>query len=258
MTTLAKPSSSPGIYRNVDEKPVVDIPVLAVGQPASHGLTQALHSEILLRSESKNAVQAFNALASFWQVTPIGQLHEQAPIMDELKRQAGKRHLEIARFQGKMEELIRLNSPALLNLSPKRIKGSFLVALTGVRNGKLIINPPLLGRNIFSKSELSPLWSGQSFILWRNAENIHYPMALGAAGTDVIRVQILLQAAGFHSIEVSGLFDEATVKIVRDFQASRKISVTGKVGPITLIQLYRAVNGASFPSLAKHGEGGGV
>jgi general secretion pathway protein A len=258
MPTVVKPPPDQGIHRIVQEMPVADLPPVAGEQSALPGLTQALRNEISLRSESKNAFQAFNALASFWQVPKIGHLHERLPIMDQIKGQAGIRHLEIARFNGKMDELIRLNLPALLNLSPKGSKGSLLVAVTGLRDGNLIINPPLLGRYTFKKAELSPLYSGQAYILWRNGENIHCPMALGAEGNDVIRVQILLQAAGFRSMEVSGLYDEATVKNVKDFQASRKISVTGKVGPITLIQLYRAVNGASFPSLAKHGKGDGV
>ncbi len=258
VSTVVKPPDVPGIYRKVEEKPAVDFPVATEETPALPGFTQTLRSEISLRSESKNAVQAFNALASFWQVPPIGQLHERVSIMDQIKGEAGKRHLEIARFSGNMQELIRLNSPALLNLSLKGTKGSFFVAMTGVRNGNLIIYPPLLGRNTFNKAELSPLWSGQAYILWRNGENIHCPMALGAEGNDVIRLQILLQSAGFRSMEVNGLYDEVTVKTVKDFQASRKISVTGKVGPITLIQLYRTVNGASFPSLAKHCKGGGA
>jgi peptidoglycan hydrolase-like protein with peptidoglycan-binding domain len=57
---------------------------------------------------------------------------------------------------------------------------------------------------------------------------------------------------------VNGFYDKSTVKAVKDFQASRKIGATGKVSPITLIQLYKAVNGASAPSLAKHGKGGGA
>ena len=53
------------------------------------------------------------------------------------------------------------------------------------------------------------------------------------------------------------MYDENTAKTVRDFQVSRKIRATGKVDPVTLIQLYKAVNGASAPSLARSGKGGG-
>jgi hypothetical protein len=242
----------------VVKKPAIAPPVVAAGQPPLSGVKQVRNDEISLRSEAKNAVQAFNALASFWKVPPIRQLNERSPILDQLKGRADTRDLELIHFNGRMDELLRLNSPALLNLSRKGKKGSFLVALTGVRNGKLVIHPPLMGRNTFSKAEITPLWSGQAFIPWRNREKIHLPMAQGTAGSEVIRVQILLQAAGFRSVEVNGLYDEATAKTVKDFQASRKIRATGNVGPITLIQLYKAVNGALLPSLGRDGKKGGV
>jgi hypothetical protein len=262
----AKPAAAPAatvatastIVQKATKKPAAAPPVVAAGQSDLSGLKQARNDEISTRNEAKNAVQAFNALASFWQVPPLRQLNERSPILDQLKGGAGKRDLELIHFNGRMDELLRLNFPALLNLSQKGTKGSILVALTGVRNGKLVIHPPLLGRNTFSKAEITPLWSGQAYIPWRNREKIHLPMAQGSAGNDVIRVQILLQAAGFRSVDVNGLYDEATAKTVKEFQASRKISATGKVGPITLIQLYKAVNGASLPSLGKNGKGGGV
>ena len=251
-------AAAPAIVQKAVKKPAVAPPAVAAGKPALTVVKQAQNDEISLRSEAKNALQAFNALASFWQVPPIRQLNERSPILDQLKGRGGKNDLELIPFNGRMDDLLRLNSPALLNLSQKGAKGSFLVALTGVRKGKLVIHPPLLGRNTFSKAEITPLWSGHAFIPWRNREKIHLPMAQGSSGNDVIRVQILLQAAGFRSVEVNGLYDEATAKTVKDFQASRKISATGKVGPITLIQLYKAVNGASMPTLSRDGKGSGV
>jgi general secretion pathway protein A len=262
----AKPAAAPAanaaavspIVQNAAKKGAVPSPLPAAGQPDSTGVKRLQNEDISLQNEAKNAVQAFNALASFWQVPPIGHLNERSPILAQLKGRAGKSDLDLINFNGRVDELLRLNSPALLNLSQKGKKGNLLVALTGVRNGKLVIHPSLMGRNTFSKAEITRFWSGQAFIPWRNREKIHLPMAQGAAGSDVIRVQILLQAAGFRSLEVNGLYDEATVKTVKDFQSSRKISDTGKVGPITLIQLYKAVNGASLPSLGREGKKGGV
>jgi general secretion pathway protein A len=252
-----KPVAEPPIIQIEDKKVVAELPGVAVEQPVLPGLKQALRNELSLRSEAKNAVQAFNAVASFWQVPPVVQMNERPPIINQIKGQAEKRHLEFAHFKGKMDELLRLDSPALIPLTPKGMKGSYFVALTGVRDGKLQIHPSLLGRNSFSKAEIAPLWTGQAYIPWRNGENIPDTMAQGATGHDVIRLQVLMQTAGLRSVEVNGLYDAKTVKAIKDFQASRKISATGKVNPITLIQLYKAVNGASAPSLSKHGKGGG-
>ncbi len=240
-----------------DKRPVADSPSVEVAQPAPPVSKKALANELALRSEAKNAVQAFNALAPFWRVAPVTQMNERPPLMNQIKGQAGKRNLEMAPFKGKLDELLRIDSPAFLALSPKGSKGSYIVALTGVRNGRLHIQPSLLGRNDFSKKEIASLWSGRAYIPWRNGEKIPANLAKGSAGSDVIRLQVLLQTAGFHSAEVNGLYDENTAKTVRDFQASRKIRASGKVDPVTLIQLYKAVNGASAPSLARPGKGGG-
>jgi type II secretory pathway predicted ATPase ExeA len=255
---MAKPVAEPPIIQVEDKKIVADLPPAKVGEPFPQDFKQTLNNELSLRSEAKNAVQAFNALVSFWQLPVVAQMKERYPLLKQIKGQAEKRHLELAPFKGKIDELLSLDSPALLALSPKGMKGSYFVALTGIHNGKLLIQPPLLGRNAFSKAEIIPLWSGQAYILWRNGEKIPFNMAQGATGPDVIRLQVLLQTAGFHSIVVNGFYDESTVNTIKDFQASRRIGATGKVNPITLIQLYKAVNGASAPSLAKHGNGGGA
>lgn len=253
-----KPATPPAINRSGKSRPAPDVAPATGEQPAAADFKQSLRTELALRSEAKNGVQAFNALASLWRTPPVERLNERTPLIKQLKGQAKSRGLEVVHFHGNMEELLRLDSPALLSLSSKVTEGSFLVAMTGARDGKLLIHPPLLGRNAFRKAEITSLWSGHAYILWRNGENIPVPLARGAQGNSVIKLQILLQAAGFRSVRVNGFYDEFTEKTVRDFQASRKITETGKIGPITLIQLYRAISGSSSPALAAQGNGGGL
>ncbi len=254
---LAKGAELPAIHIE-DRKPVADPVEASAGRPAPADFKRALANELSLRSEAKNAVQAFNALAPLWKAAPVSQMNERPPLINQIKGQAEKRNLELAPFKGKLDDLLRLDSPALLAISPKGTKGNYLVALTGVRNGRLHIHPPLLGRNDFSKAEVASLWSGRAYIPWHNGERIPANLAKGAAGPDVIRLQVLLQTAGVRSVQVTGSYDESTVKGVREFQAARRIGASGKINPVTLIQLYKAVNGASTPSLTKPGKGGGI
>jgi general secretion pathway protein A len=243
---------------NAGKKSAADITTLPDGQPLAPDFRQTLRSELAVRSEVKTALQAYNALTSVLRAPPLRQLKDEAPLLQQLKRQAKSRLLEMTGFTGNMDDLLRLDSPALLLLSPKESKGNFLVALTGERDGKLLVHPPLLGRNTFSKAELASVWSGRAYLLWRNAEHIPLPMTEGASGNDVIRLQILLQVAGLRTIKANGRYDETTMKAVKDFQTSRRISATGEVGPITLIQLYKAVNAGSLPSLASTAKGDGL
>ena len=174
-----KPSAAAFINRSGAGKNFANISAAAGEQPVSPEFKQALRNEFSVRSETKNALQAFNVLASGWQVPPVKQLDERTPLMNQLKRQAKIKGLEVAYFKGTMDELLRFDSPALLDLSPKETKGRFLVALTGFRDGKLLIHPPLLGRNAFSNAELGSLWSGNAYILWRNGERSPSPWPRG-------------------------------------------------------------------------------
>ncbi len=219
-------------------------------------MKKTLQVELSVRSESKSAVQAFNALAPLWRVPPVRRLNGYSPVIPEIRRQAGKRGLVMTPFSGSLDELILLDYPALLAISPGDDKNSCLVALTGARNGSILIAPPLLGRTAFAKSEFLPLWSGHAWIIWRNSENIPPTLDQGAAGPAVKKIQGLLRKAGFTGLRANGLYDAATVRAIRDFQVSRRIKVTGKAGPYTLIHLYKAANSAATPRLSEAGNGG--
>lgn len=229
------------------------------GAPAvAPGFSDALRTELSVRSETKNSLQAFNAVATAWHAPSLMQLSGRSPIVPQLKRQAKARHLEMTGFTGSLDELLRLDAPALLVLAPPQTRGTFLVALTGVKDGKLLVAPPLLGRNAFSKAELSSVWSGQAHLLWRNNDNIPPTLGRGSGGKGVAKLQTLLRSAGFRSlVEVNGRYDGKTAQAVREFQASRKIATTGNVGPLTLLQLYRAAGEGPSPGLATSRNGGG-
>jgi len=214
-------------------------------------LRQALRADLSVRSEAKSAVQSFNALASLWHAPSIRRLDETLPVAKEIRRQAEKRNLVMTPFSGSLDELVRLDSPALLVISAKEGKADFLLALTGVRDGNLLVSPPLLGRTVFSMSEFPPLWSGRAYILWRNPEEIPLALTRGSRGAKVKKLQGLLRTAGFRDLKVNGVYDGATVKAVKGFQSSRGVKETGNAGPFTLIHLYKVSKSPATPSLAE-------
>ncbi len=256
--TAAPAPTVPVVKKTGGQAPPPSAPATTEAQPVAPGFAQAVRNELAVRSETKNAVLAFNALAALWQAPPVRRVNERAPLAQELKQCAGKRHLEMTPFTGGMDELLRLGAPALLTLSPRDTKGTFVVALTGVRDGQLLIQPPLLGRSAFSRTEIASVWSGRAHILWRNGKGIRCPLTVGSRGESVKKVQQLLQTAGFHTLTTSGRYDEATRNCVKDFQKSRNSRETGTVDPLTLIQLYRAANDPVVPGSAGNGKGGGA
>jgi general secretion pathway protein A len=225
-------------------------PLPPAGQRTPAEIKQALRSELALLSETKTGIQAFNALAPLWRVAAIDRLNGKTPLVKELKRQAEKRWLELTPFTGSLDDLVRLGSPALLAVQEKTASGGIIVALTGSRDGNLLIAPQLLGRCAFSTTELAAIWSGRAYLLWRNTDRIPIRMARNTRGEPVRKLQGLLRSAGCRSLATTGIFDEATVKGVKEFQRSHGLKETGTVGPATLIQLYKAAKVAAVPQLA--------
>jgi len=234
------------------------VPLAPAGQRTPAELKQTLQNELALLSETKTASSAFNALAPLWHVPAISRLNEKLPLLKELKRQAEKRGLQLTPFTGSIDDLLHLDTPALLTLTGKSTTGGIIVALTGSRDGALLISPQLLGRGTFSKTELASIWSGRAYILWRNTERIPLRMAREARGERVRKLQGLLLAAGCRAVRVTGVYDEPTARAIEEFQGSRGLKKTGMVSPVTLVHLYKAAQGAALPSLAEGKKVGGL
>jgi general secretion pathway protein A len=249
--TAAKSITLPTISKNTAPR----APAATIEQPPPERPPAV---ELFPQGPRKTAVQAFNALASLLRTAPISRLGDRSPLISQIKGEASKRGLELDRFSGGLDKLLRLNVPALLDISQQGGKENCLVALTGSSGGRISIYPPISGRSSFSKKEIDRLWSGRSYILWRNAEKIVLPLRKGDSGSSVIRLQILLQAAGTGTLEVNGVYDENTVQSVREFQSSRRINASGRVGPVTLIHLYRAVTEPSSRGHAASAKEGGA
>lgn len=220
-------------------------------------LQKALGRELPLLSETKTTLSAFNALATLWQAPATNRINSKTPVLKEVKRLARQRKLEFTPFKGSLDELLRLDYPALVSLSANGEEPGILVALTGTRDGKTVISPPLLGRDSLSRDELSRLWTSRAYIVWRNRENIPYRMTPGMKGMPVRKLQGLLREAGLANIEVNGSYDAMTVRTIKEFQVSRGIKDTGVIDPVTLLHLYKAGRGTAIPSLIEKKKAGG-
>jgi len=236
------------------EKKSLPVPPETIGR---YPKEKSVSDGFSVQERKTSALQAFNTLAPVMKTAPISRLDESSPIINQLKREAGRRGLEMERFGGGIDETFRFNVPTLLDVSPKGSKDPLFVAITGLHDGEVAIHPSLKGRNSFSRLEMAKLASGRVYILWRNNEKIRLPLSPGDSGNSVIKMQILLQAAGAGSPDVSGVFDEKTGRAVREFQRSKGLKATGKVGPMTMIQLYRTVTEpSSSDALGDNGRGG--
>lgn len=220
------------------------------GTPAGE-LALALQKEGKQTTEAESAANAFNALAPLWNIPPLprgGIAH----VPQDLERLAGERGVRLARFTGSLGLLLRADSPALLEFTLPGTGGRRFVALTGTKDGRLLIAPPLQGRTSMSGAELESFWSGRAFLTWKNFREIPQ-LAPGEKGEAVVRLQQLLRETGRYTGEVSGRYDRQTAAAVRAFQAACGIAPDGRTGAQTLLFLYHAGKGFVAPRLVKKG-----
>lgn len=208
----------------------------------------------ILGREEEGAVAraAFNALADAWRVPP---LTGESLLTDvDIENAARSRGLKVASFRGSLDELLRLDTPALLELILPGVPGKRYLALVGAEGERLRIAPPVAGRESLTRSELTGLWFGRAYLPWRNFAAIPFLYRPGTAVPGTSALQELLRRAGFLRNEDSGVYDAATISAVTRFQVFRGIAPDGRVGPQTLLALYQET-GALQPRLGQEKEG---
>ena len=199
-------------------------------------------------SEFESARRAFNALTVIWNVSPVTE-SEKLSDNNGMEQAALDRNLYLYRFSGNLGALLRIDSPAGLELVIPGIPGKRFVSLVGVEGEQLLIDPPIVGRKSLSFSELEKHWSGQCFLLWKDPLDLLPRMSIGSRGDPIKWLQNLLSEAGAYNVPKTGIYDEDTISAVKKFQSSMKIQEDGIVGDQTLMLLYRSIDRFKMPRL---------
>jgi general secretion pathway protein A len=211
-------------------------------------LSRAMAIELGKVTESESARRAFNTLAGFWNVPPFpesGNLNQ----FNGMERAAQDRELRLYRFSGNLGALLRIDYPAVLELTMPGIRGKRFISLVGIKNEQLLVDPPIAGRRSLSFNELEKHWSGQGFLLWKDPLNLLRSISPGSKGAHIEQLQDLLREAGAYSRPLTGVYDDDTLSAVRGFQSSRGIQRDGIVGGQTLMLLYGSINRFKVPRL---------
>jgi general secretion pathway protein A len=166
-----------------------------------------------------------------------------------MEREALDRQLRLYNFSGNLGALLRLDSPAVLELTIPGIPGKRFLSLVGMENERLLVDPPLAGRRSLTFSELEKHWSGQGFLLWKDPLNLPAVISPGGEEGHIKRLQGLLREAGAYSRPLTGVYDDDTISAVKKFQSSGGIKQDGIVGGKTLMLLYRSIDRFEVPRL---------
>jgi general secretion pathway protein A len=235
------PSSPPveALEKDTDRKAEIS------GEEAS----RALMAEIGRPTEVESARRAFNVLSGFWKAPPLPE-KELADIKD-MERFALERKLRVYRFSGNLGALLRINSPAILELTLPGVQGKRFICLMGKADEDLLIEPVNDQKKSMAPGDLERHWSGQALIFWKDEMNLLTKVSAGARGQQIKHLQELLKEAGTYNQPVTGIYDKQTASAVKAFQLSRGIEQDGIAGGQTLMLLYRSIDRFSVPGLQK-------
>jgi len=212
-------------------------------------LSQAMVAELGNLTESESARRAFNALAGSWKVEPVPEYPSGEPGKG-MERAALDRKLFLYRFSGNLGALLRIDSPAVLEITLPGVWGKRFISLVGRKDGKLLVDPPIAGQKTLAFDELEKHWSGQAFLLWKDALNLMPKILTAVKGEPVKQLQALLREAGAYNHPGTGVYDPETRSAVKQFQSSKGIEADGIAGGQTLMFLYRSIDRFETPRLS--------
>jgi general secretion pathway protein A len=239
-----KGSLNPSVPARAAEQQVKKYPIMPLID-----LSQALAAELGKLTESESARRAFNTLAGSWKVDPVPEYPPGDPGKG-MERAALDRKLLLYRFSGNLGALLRMDYPAVLEITLPGVLGKRFISLLGTENGKLRVDPPIAGKKTLAFDELEKHWSGQAFLLWKDALNLLPKISLGAKGEPVKQLQALLRETGAYKQPGTGVYDRDTRSAVRQFQSSKGIEEDGIAGGETLMVLYRSLDRFETPRLS--------
>lgn len=222
-------------------------------RPPKTAATADLATRVSARSANESAADAFNAIARIWGVAPVAAAQSSAGHAD-LEEYAEQSGLVLSRNSSNLGALLRLDYPAILELSLPGGKERRYVALLGTEGNRLIVAATINDRTILNSNELEKLWLGRSYLPWKNALNLPLVSRAGDSGTTISEIKHLLAKAGYFNGQPTEDFDEAMLAAVKAFQAAQGIEADGVVGGQTLLLLYRAGGTVAAPRLVKKGE----
>ncbi len=232
-------SQNIGIVENQKKEPA---------DAASQGLSSAMAAELSKVPESESNRRAFNNLAVSWNVSPVPE-SIYFDNFNKMELVANDRGMRIYSFSGSLASLLRINCPAVLELTLPGITGKRFISLMRMENGQFLIDPQIPGTTFLSLSDIEKHWSGQGYLLWKDHLNLLMRMPPEKKEDQIKQLQGLLKEAGTYSGPLTGVYGGNTFSAVKNFQSIQGIEEDGLLNPQTLILLYRSSGRFEAPRL---------
>ena len=158
------------------------------------------------------------------------------------------RGLLAAGYHGDLEGLLMFSAPALVEVQVPLSDELYYFSLVDADARRVRLFPALSADGWIDRSVFASIWFGRALIPWINVEQIPFLTTPGTSDQGVVTLKGLLGRLGYPGLTPSGIFDEDTIRAVVRFQLDHQLAADGRVGPQTLLLLYR-LNGYPAPDL---------
>jgi general secretion pathway protein A len=158
--------------------------------------------------------------------------------------------LLILRLEGNLNLVKKINLPAVLMCALPGERFPVYLALCKITDGKIILRGGENNDTITVKEkDLASFWSGVAYAPWKNFLSLTGIIPLDSPADTIITLKMLMKDIGFKDIEISPVYDAATLRAVKEIQKKHDIFVDGLVGPLTKIVLYNEKKSFGIPNI---------
>lgn len=199
-------------------------------------------------SPGQSAYEATEALLRSWGAEQLTPAEAAGASLDlpEIARQRGLRYLAL---QGNLNTLRVLDLPVILEVAPDDGSPARFVTLEQLADTSARV---AVGRDTLDMTPvvLAESWFGKAHLFWQDIDRLGPFLALGQSNDAVYRLHARLRAAAVYAGNDSQMFAPETEAAVLRFQQRERLVADGKVGPMTMIALYRRTSPERLPTLA--------
>jgi general secretion pathway protein A len=230
--TIAAVSNKDSQVARVEEKPPQDPAPPENAQQVTPGSMQWVWEQPSARSDES----AFEVLLVQW-----GATYQQGTA--KACQQAETQGLRCLSGQGGLDELRKLNRPAVLKLFNEQGR-DFYVTLLSLHDQTAIFAIGTESRSI-SLGEMAPWWQGDYTLMWRTPPSYQRYLQVGDRGpaVDWLRSQLARLNGKENELQENVAFDNSLLEEVKRFQVANGLRPDGMAGPHTLIRLDTQLEG---------------
>lgn len=209
----------------------------------------SMEDHLLSRRKALEAVlNAWDATVSREEILPMDVLDNSA-YFRATARLAG---LKALRIKGRLNDLRKLDLPAILEISRPEIGDSGFLAILALADDDIVLSNNDSSFATHS-NELTALWNGVAHILWKDVYHFEGMIPTSSPAEAIIALKMHLKTLGFPITRINTTYDPATRRAIKSVQAHHGLTADGMVGPLTKIVLYNEDSSLAIPHLRKTG-----